>query len=63
MTGALVLLSRLLTFDPARGEVKDGPLYIGADERLAAVQSRADPAPSGCGSARRVETKSCITRA
>jgi hypothetical protein len=57
MTVALVLLGRLITFDPARREVEDGALYIGADERIAAVRSRTDPAPGGFGSARRVETK------
>jgi 5-methylthioadenosine/S-adenosylhomocysteine deaminase len=60
MMEALVLLGRLVTFDPARPEVEDGALYIGADERLAAVQSRADPAPGGFEAARRVETKGCI---
>jgi 5-methylthioadenosine/S-adenosylhomocysteine deaminase len=60
MTEALVLLGRLVTFDPARPEVEDGALYIGADERLAAVQSRTDPAPGGFEAARRVETKGCI---
>lgn len=39
-----MLLGRLVTFDPARLEVGDGALYIGADERIAAVQSRTDPA-------------------
>jgi hypothetical protein len=46
MTDALVLLGRLVTFDLARPEVEDGALYIGADERVAAVQSRSDPAPA-----------------
>jgi hypothetical protein len=41
-----VLLGRLVTFDPARPEVEDGALYIGADERIAAVRSRTDPAPA-----------------
>jgi 5-methylthioadenosine/S-adenosylhomocysteine deaminase len=60
MAEALVLLGRLVTFDPARPEVEDGAVYIGADERIAAVQLRTDPAPGGFGSARRVETKGCI---
>jgi 5-methylthioadenosine/S-adenosylhomocysteine deaminase len=60
MTEALVLLGRLVTFDPARPEVEDGALYIGADERIAAVQSRTDPAPGGFGSARRVRTGGAI---
>jgi 5-methylthioadenosine/S-adenosylhomocysteine deaminase len=60
MTEALVLLGRLVTFDPARPEVEDGALYIGADERIAAVQSRTDPAPGGFESARRVRTGGAI---
>jgi cytosine/adenosine deaminase-related metal-dependent hydrolase len=60
VTEALVLLGRLVTFDPAWPEVEDGALYIGADEWLAAVRSRTDPAPGGFGSACRVETKGCI---
>jgi hypothetical protein len=34
----LVLLSRLVTFDPERPEVDDGALYIGADELIHAVK-------------------------
>jgi cytosine/adenosine deaminase-related metal-dependent hydrolase len=49
MTEALVLLGRLVTFDPARPEVEEGALYIGADERIAAVQSRAEPARPASG--------------
>jgi 5-methylthioadenosine/S-adenosylhomocysteine deaminase len=60
MTEALVLLGRLVTFDRARPEVVDGALYIGADERVAAVQSGTVPAPGGFGSARRVETEGCV---
>jgi hypothetical protein len=60
MAEALVLLGRLVTFDPARPDIEDGAAYIGANERAAAVQSRTDPAPGGFGSARRVETKGCI---
>src|SRR5918994_2214215 len=60
MTDALVLLGRLVTFDPARPEVEDGALYIDADGRVAAVRSRTDPAPGGFGSARRVEAKGCV---
>ena len=38
MTDALVLLGRLVTFDPDRPEVEDGALYVGADERIHAAQ-------------------------
>ena len=60
MTDALVLLGRLVTFDPARPQVKDGALYIGADERIQAVQGRGDPAPAGFESAKGVETGGCV---
>jgi 5-methylthioadenosine/S-adenosylhomocysteine deaminase len=60
MAEALVLLGRLVTFDPERPEVRDGALYIGADERIAAVQRRTDPAPVGFESARRVRTGGVI---
>lgn len=55
-----MLLGRLVTFGPARPEVEDGALYIGADERVAAVRSRTDPAPGGFGAARRVRTGGAI---
>jgi 5-methylthioadenosine/S-adenosylhomocysteine deaminase len=54
------VLGRLVTFDPERPEVRDGALYIDADERIAAVQRRTDPAPVGFESARRVRTGGVI---
>jgi 5-methylthioadenosine/S-adenosylhomocysteine deaminase len=57
---ALILYGRVVTFDPTRPVIDDGALYIGADERIAAVQRRADPAPSGFEAAARLETGGCI---
>jgi 5-methylthioadenosine/S-adenosylhomocysteine deaminase len=56
----LVLHGKLVTFDPARPVIEDGALYIGADERIAAVQGRSEPAPSGFEAAPRLETKGCV---
>jgi cytosine/adenosine deaminase-related metal-dependent hydrolase len=60
MAEALVLLGRLVTFDPDRPEITDGALYVGTDERIAAVQERTDAAPPGFESARRVRTGGAI---
>jgi len=46
MTDPLVLLGRLVTFDAQRPVIESGALYIGADERIAAVQNASDPAPA-----------------
>jgi hypothetical protein len=43
VTAPLVLLGRLVTFDPAQPEIDQGALYIGGDELIAAVQKAADP--------------------
>ena len=56
----LVLHGKLVTFDPARPVIEDGALYIGADERIAAVQRRSDAAPSGFEDAARLETGGCV---
>jgi len=55
----LVLCGRLVTFDE-RGVVEDGALYIGADERIAAVRERRASPPAGFEEARRVETAGTI---
>ena len=60
MTDALVLLSRLVAFDPERPELEDGALYIGADELIHAVRRRTDSPPPGFASARRVRTSGAI---
>jgi cytosine/adenosine deaminase-related metal-dependent hydrolase len=56
----LVLLGKLVTFDESSTVIDDGALYIGPDEKIAAVQKRSDPAPVGFDGARRVETKGVI---
>jgi hypothetical protein len=56
----LVLYGRLVTFDPERPVIDDGALYIGSDERIAAVQRRTAAAPSGFERAARLETRGCV---
>ena len=56
----LVVYGRLVTFDPERPVIDDGALYIGADERIAAVQRRTAAPPSGFERAPRLETRGCI---
>ncbi len=60
MTDPLVLLGRLVTFDPAQPVIDKGALYIGADEKIAAVQKASDPPPVGFDAARRVSTRGAI---
>jgi 5-methylthioadenosine/S-adenosylhomocysteine deaminase len=56
----LIFHGKLVTFDPDRPVIEDGALYIGADERIEAVQSRGDPPPSGFEGAARLETRGCV---
>jgi 5-methylthioadenosine/S-adenosylhomocysteine deaminase len=56
MTDPLVVTGRLVTFDPAQPVIDAGALYIGADEKFAAVQKAADPPPAGFETAARLET-------
>ena len=60
MTDPLVLVGRLVTFDPNQPVIDEGALYIGADEKIAAVQSAGDAPPTGFDSARRVSTGGVI---
>jgi hypothetical protein len=60
VTDPLVIHGRLVTMDKERPLIDDGALYLGADELIAAVQKRSDPAPSGFESARRLETGGCV---
>ncbi len=59
MIEPIVFLGRLVTFDDGR-VIDDGALYIGADEKIAAVQKASDPAPEGFDGARRVGTNGAI---
>jgi cytosine/adenosine deaminase-related metal-dependent hydrolase len=61
VTDPLVLLGRLVTFDSAQPVIEDGALYIGADELIAKVGKRTDPAPSGFDGARRIITRGVIS--
>jgi 5-methylthioadenosine/S-adenosylhomocysteine deaminase len=60
VSAPLVLLGRLVTFDPAQPVIDHGALYIGADEKIAAAQPAAAPAPPGFDGASRVETGGAI---
>jgi 5-methylthioadenosine/S-adenosylhomocysteine deaminase len=60
MTDPLVLLGKLVTFDSAQPVIEGGALYIGGDERIAAVQPASAPAPAGFDGARRVSTRGVI---
>ena len=60
MIDPLVLTGRVVTFDEDRPPLDDGAVYIGADELIAAVQPRKDPAPPGFDGARTVRTGGVI---
>ena len=59
MIEPIVFLGRLVTFDDGK-VIDDGALYVGADEKIAAVQKASDPAPEGFDGARRVRTGGAI---
>jgi 5-methylthioadenosine/S-adenosylhomocysteine deaminase len=60
VTDPLVLRGRLVTFDPDLPVIDKGALYIGADEKIAAVQPASAPAPAGFETARSVSTGGAI---
>jgi 5-methylthioadenosine/S-adenosylhomocysteine deaminase len=60
MANPIVLHGRIVTFDPANPLVEDGALYIGGDEKIAAVQPAAAPPPEGFAAARKVTTGGTI---
>jgi 5-methylthioadenosine/S-adenosylhomocysteine deaminase len=60
MDSPLVLTGRVVTFDEDQPELDDGAIYIGADELIAAVQPRKEPAPPGFDGARTVRTGGVI---
>lgn len=57
---ALVIYGRLVTFDEEQPVIEDGALYIGGDGRIAAVQTRTEPAPAGFEAAGKLRTKGCV---
>jgi cytosine/adenosine deaminase-related metal-dependent hydrolase len=59
MAEPIVFLGRLVTFDDGK-VINDGALYVGADEKIAAVQKAGDPPPEGFDDARRVKTGGAI---
>jgi 5-methylthioadenosine/S-adenosylhomocysteine deaminase len=60
VTPPLVLTGRVVTFDPARPVIERGAVYIGDDEKIAAVQGARERAPSGFDGAPRVRTGGTI---
>jgi 5-methylthioadenosine/S-adenosylhomocysteine deaminase len=60
VTDPLVLRGKLVTFDPDLPVIDKGALYIGADEKIAAVQPASAPAPAGFETARSVSTGGVI---
>jgi cytosine/adenosine deaminase-related metal-dependent hydrolase len=60
VTEPLVISGRLVTFDEHHTVIDKGALYIGADEKIAAVQDEADPPPAGFEGARRLRTGGAI---
>jgi 5-methylthioadenosine/S-adenosylhomocysteine deaminase len=61
MSDPLVLLGRVVTFDPNRPKIDDGALYIGSDGLIEAVQRASEPPPNGFnGNTRRVRTGGVI---
>src|SRR5262249_41531392 len=57
---AVVLLGRVVTMDGRRPVIKDGALYIGADELIHAAQPRRAKPPDGFETAPRIETGGSI---
>ncbi|MEA2496226.1 MAG: 5-methylthioadenosine/S-adenosylhomocysteine deaminase [Thermoleophilaceae bacterium] len=60
VTPPLVLTGRVVTFDPARPVIDRGAVYIGEDERIAAVQGARERAPAGFDGAPRLSTGGTI---
>jgi cytosine/adenosine deaminase-related metal-dependent hydrolase len=60
MTDPLVLTGRLVTFDSANPVIEAGALYIGSDEKIAAVQPASAPPPAGFEEVKPVKTGGTI---
>jgi 5-methylthioadenosine/S-adenosylhomocysteine deaminase len=59
MIEPIAFLGRLVTFDKGK-VIEDGAIYIGEDEKIAALQAASDPPPKGFEKARRVRTGGAI---
>jgi 5-methylthioadenosine/S-adenosylhomocysteine deaminase len=60
MIEPLVLTGRVVTFDEHHTVIDSGALYIGSDEKIAAVQKESDPPPDGFDGTRRIATGGAI---
>ena len=60
MIDPIVLQGRIVTFDEQHKVIEKGALYIGADEKIAAVQAASDPPPEGFKDARTLATNGVI---
>lgn len=60
MIDPIVLEGRIVTFDARHSVIEKGALYIGADEKIAAVQAASDPAPAGFEGAHTLATGGVI---
>lgn len=56
MTDPLVIKGRIVTLDSKSRVIEDGTLYVGADERIAAIRGPGEPGPEGFESARVLDT-------
>lgn len=60
MIAPIALRGRVVTFDDAHQVLDDGVVYVGADERIAAVRPATQPVPSGFENVRRIATRGVI---
>lgn len=56
----LVIRGRIVTFDKKSRVLEEGALYVGADEKVAAIRKASDPAPEGFESARVLDTNGTV---
>ena len=52
----LIIKGRIVTLDKRSRVIEDGALYVGADEKIAAIRKASEPAPEGFESARVLDT-------
>src|SRR5215211_264721 len=56
MIEPLIIKGRIVTLDKQSRVIDDGALYVGADEKIAAICKASEPAPEGFESARVLDT-------